>query len=696
MSPNAITKESVRFDNGNEAAALLLANAKPEDIVAALNLQPCKAVMIILGQADDSNGPRLTQLFGRGIARAAADGTVIIDNGAPASIGAMMGQALAGRGRQCPLVGVALASSVIDSNGAANSKALEPNHTHFVLVDDKSSGSESQTIFALAKALTTNKAPAVAVLAGGGPASGDDVLRAVRQNIPVIVVEGSGGFADKIAAAWKQRTTLPDDPDPVLAEIIADGRIHLHMLSNPVQGIERLIIRESGGDSVLLQAWERFADYDLNAKTQQRRFTRLQLAIVLLGIVATTLAITKQVAHPDPVYLQDVREAFSKDAATAVPTAAPTPPATGTATPTAPATPTALASWWIVRQTLIVIPILLTVLVAAANRFKQGDKWLLLRGGAESIKREIYRYRTMRYREDSAQQLSQKLGEITERTMRTQVNQSAMERYQKENGFPPYMDAAQGGDDGFSYLSPDRYVEVRLGDQLNYFRKRSVALDLQLRILYWSTFVIGGVGTYLAAIDQQVWIAVTTAMVAGIGTYLGFKQIENTLTKYNQVATDLDNVRAWWNALPAEEQANQDNIDSLVQHTEQVLQTELDGWVQQMQTAIAELRKDQEAKAQKKEEKKAEDEDQPQDSEATGKDSSQSAKDQTDIQQQTATDAKLETPPAADVKSEQPDRNGNDGSHGNEASEIKDDRQQPGAKPPSAEGVTIEGNGAQP
>src|SRR5262245_66526698 len=137
MSPNAIKKESVRFDNGNEAAALLLADAKPEDIVAALNVQPCKAVVIILGQADDSNGPRLTQLFGRGIARAAADGTVIIDSGAPASIAAMMGQALAGRGRKCPVVGVALGSSAIDSNGAANPTVLEPNHTHFGRVRSK-------------------------------------------------------------------------------------------------------------------------------------------------------------------------------------------------------------------------------------------------------------------------------------------------------------------------------------------------------------------------------------------------------------------------------------------------------------------------------------------------------------------------------------------------------------------------------
>src|SRR6185369_17195084 len=159
------------------------------------------------------------------------------------------------------------------------------------------------------------------------------------------------------------------------------------------------------------------------------------------------------------------------------------------------------------------------------------------------------------------------------------------------------------GDDGFSYLTPDRYVEVRLGDQLNYFKKKAVKLEKVLKALYWSTFLVGGVGTYLAAVNQQVWIALTTAVVAAIGTYLGFSQTENTLTKYNQAATDLANVRTWWNALSAEEQALQQNIDSLVEHTEQVLQSELDGWVQQMQNALAELRKGQEPSSEREERK---------------------------------------------------------------------------------------------
>ena len=93
-----------------------------------------------------------------------------------------------------------------------------------------------------------------------------------------------------------------------------------------------------------------------------------------------------------------------------------------------------------------------------------------------------------------------------------------------------------------------------------------------------------------------MWIALTTALTAAIGTYLGYKQFENTLIEYNQSATDLKNVKAWWNALPAEEQASPDNIDALVEHTEQILKSEHDGWVQNMQDALANLRKSEESK----------------------------------------------------------------------------------------------------
>jgi hypothetical protein len=76
--------------------------------------------------------------------------------------------------------------------------------------------------------------------------------------------------------------------------------------------------------------------------------------------------------------------------------------------------------------------------------------------------------------------------------------------------------------------------------------------------------------------------------------YLSYHGVDSTLTNYNQTAIDLENIKGWWTALRPDEQSDPSNVDALVQHTEQVLATELSGWTQRMQDALANLRKDQE------------------------------------------------------------------------------------------------------
>jgi hypothetical protein len=589
MTTEPIQRETIQFSDSNEAVVVFAEkNADPGKIVEALTLREHNSVIIIVGgsaEVEPQLKSRLIQLFDRGIGRAAEQAkAIILDNGTQGGVISMIGEGIAGRGSQCSLIGVAPAAEVTyPGSKSTTGNALEPNHSHFVLLASNTWNAKKEMMFNLVKTLCFKPVtqvidggvlaskfrlvPVIVVVAGGDLTAKHDVLFSVRQKLPIIVFEGSGGMADEIAEAFKNKATPIEDP--LLAEIIEDGELHFHSLTNSVKGIERLIIRELGVDNVLLQAWESFADYDHNANLQQRRFDRLQLSIIALGVFGTALAIIQQV--------------YSTRTTTGV----------------------LDFPWNLVKHVLIIIPVLLTILITAANRFKQGTKWLLLRAGAESIKREIYRYRTraMYYKDNAEQQLAKKVEDITLRTMRTEVNLSALKPYDKDKGFPPYMYASQGGDDGFTCLTPDRYVEVRLGDQLNYFKRTSVKLEKQLKALYWLTFLIGGVGTYLAAIDLQIWIALTTSIVAAFGTYLGYRQTENTLTKCNQAATDLCNVRSWWNALSAEQQAQQINIDSLVEHTEQVLQSELDGWIQQMQNALAELRKGQETQPEKEENK---------------------------------------------------------------------------------------------
>src|SRR4030095_6486963 len=103
----------------------------------------------------------------------------------------------------------------------------------------------------------------------------------------------TGGIADEIAAAWKAKPELPDDP--VMAEIVDDGRIQFHVLGNPVNEAERMLVRELGGENVLRHAWGGFADYDLNAKLLQTRFQGQQVAILLVGLVITALALFNQI-----------------------------------------------------------------------------------------------------------------------------------------------------------------------------------------------------------------------------------------------------------------------------------------------------------------------------------------------------------------------------------------------------------------
>ena len=107
--------------------------------------------------------------------------------------------------------------------------------------------------------------------------------------------------------------------------------------------------------------------------------------------------------------------------------------------------------------------------------------------------------------------------------------------------------------------------------------------------MQWAILIVGGVGTFLAAINKEIWVALTTSLATAFTSYFGYQQVENSFIQYNQAATNLGNIKSWWVSLEAEEQANQKNVDLLVEHTEKTLESELTGWVQHMQDALAEL-----------------------------------------------------------------------------------------------------------
>jgi hypothetical protein len=252
------------------------------------------------------------------------------------------------------------------------------------------------------------------------------------------------------------------------------------------------------------------------------------------------------------------------------------------------------------------------MLSAAASRLRPGSRWILLRGTSETIKREIFRYRARtgiyshaNTREKSRQvKLAQAVGSAMGSLMRTDVNLLGFDpdlvarKKPKGPSSKKTPDApVEPPDNRMSRLTPAGYIRHRVDKQIAWYLDRAARLEREARWLRWLALIFGGAGTILAATGLQIWVAVTTTLIGVYTTVIEALQLETTVTLYNQAATDLGSIRAWWFALLPSEQDRQENIDRLVEGSERIMRAEHVGWVQEMQDAMTQLRLEQAADA---------------------------------------------------------------------------------------------------
>ena len=684
------TADEIIFVNRNKARVITPAlEVSAPEILGQLGLEEPGAVIIVSGTGDTIDKrmlSRLQQLVSRGIARAAASKeAVIIDRGLHDGVTQLMGLGVADRERQSPLIGVAprgkVASELFGMAEEKQGKELDPDHSHFVLIEGGNWNDASSLMIELAAAIANNKiipmrptppaandseatvegdaqadslgdegdivenvegdesengseagdnldeAPiepldeeiennelgdgenspdaneegqadkepdtkpqittkksAVVLLAGGSLDDKDpskrEVLLAVRKGWPVIVLQGSGGLADEIQKLHNERqeafrraeiearqdgsaSAKPIRPkpieDPEIAEIVVDGKLVFFEAEAEAEELRDLIFHElpaPWASEVLQLAWERFALYDKNAGRHQGEFKDLTTRILWLGVLTTFVAIL----------------------------------ITWLALPGSPTLNDSLLE--LLRWGIIALPILTSIAIAIFSRRKADTKWLLLRGGAETLKSKIYSYRTLAQIEPRNQlmELQRAVEDMSRQLMQTEVNESALIKY--DESIPPKMWGAAAQDDGFSPLEPSQYIDIRIGDQVSFYEGRTKQKEYYLRYYRSLVLVLGGLGTFLAAIGQELWVPLTTAAVTAITTYLLSEQFQETIVVYNQSKTDVLNIKLWWESLSATDKQRPENIQKLVRITENTLSREIRGWVQNMQNALSQLRED--------------------------------------------------------------------------------------------------------
>lgn len=579
LDPRQPEPSEIIFGNGNRAVLVNGPGADSGELLAALGLErePNVGVILVCGGADDLTGEsliRAEQVLGPAVSAAAqVTGALVFDGGTSSGVMALTGAARGRRPGAMPvLAGVAPAALVSYPGGPSGGDrvGLEENHSHFVLADSSKWGGETGLLISLAACAADGRV-VVVVTAGGGQVSKAEVLESVRRGWRVFVIRGTGGLADEIARLWeahrvahprpagwlwpakyryRRRPPLSSISDLDLREVVSEGDIRLVTTAEPGQ-LARQIAWELQDEPVLKSAWRQFATYDHLAGRLRTAFTRFQAWILLLGVLATLLGLIQAQVGNTVLH-------------------------------------------WVV----VAIPILAAVLVAVAGRRAVGQRWVMLRAAAEAIKTEIYRYRTLAARRGLAhdqrarrqRDLAASLEHIESRLMHTDASSGPLPPY--TGPLPPRMYGAGHDDDGLSPLDPDRYLQIRIGDQLAYFHGRIRSLSRRRNAFQVLAIAAGATGAILAAAGLEAWIGLTSGAAAALLAYLGYLQVDNTIVTYNQAAAKLTALDRDWHArAPAQRTAPA--FRDLVVRGETVLTSELAGWVQQMSDTMHELQRKQ-------------------------------------------------------------------------------------------------------
>ncbi|MEO0985006.1 MAG: DUF4231 domain-containing protein [Cyanobacteria bacterium J06639_14] len=308
---------------------------------------------------------------------------------------------------------------------------------------------------------------------------------------------------------------------------------------------------------LLIDAWERQIIYSRNASRYQKRFATLRTMLTILSVGVIFLSIVE--ADVDVDFLPEVW---------------------------------ANLTYGSIENLLIILPITITALLAFSVKFDRGQNWVLLRGNAEALKREIYYYRTMfgPYKENRDAVLAQRVKQISESMKGSPVHRASLNPYESLTPAEKRQADLYAPEKYSDFLSAEKYLTYRLERQFDWYRKQAKSLDRQLQIFQFSIYAFGGLGTFLAATDNlKSWVAVTTALTGAFNNYVEFKRVESSLVGYNQTADTLYDIRTWWHSLSASARENRQNFKKLVESTEKTIRSENTSWLQDMQDLLADL-----------------------------------------------------------------------------------------------------------
>lgn len=232
------------FHDGRSARAVRIdPTLEPARILRLLDASPPRPVLFVSGGATDMSSQDISDT--RALVESAVAGFAqkhqlgVIDGGTSSGVMAMIGAVRRARRYTFPLIGVAPVG-LIDYPGYANPKregSLDSGHSHFALVNAAEWGSESQAYMGLCRALSGEGAQAaMGIIVNGGKITQKEAyLATCVYQMPILVMAGSGRFADDLAGAFERGSS----DDPVIQQILASGRVEITSIHDSADAVQK-------------------------------------------------------------------------------------------------------------------------------------------------------------------------------------------------------------------------------------------------------------------------------------------------------------------------------------------------------------------------------------------------------------------------------------------------------------------------
>ncbi len=224
---------SITYPSGRTLRAVRIApNARPETVIDALGLAVPRPVIFLMSGAGKMTSDSMSlarSTVEDGLGRFAEARLVnVLDGGTTSGGMAIIGLARFRRGYRFPLIGV-VPEALVSYPGFNNphrQAEIDAFHSHIVLTPGEQFGDESDMMIALAQTISGYGAqPLLGLIVNGGEIVKREAHRCATaqtytgQPIPLLVLEGSGRFADELAAGKRARLV---------------GRVHTALLQDPI------------------------------------------------------------------------------------------------------------------------------------------------------------------------------------------------------------------------------------------------------------------------------------------------------------------------------------------------------------------------------------------------------------------------------------------------------------------------------